>query len=317
MTDDPYGIRPDPASSLSFAQETRLWHADVLAEDGVLRIDDSTTLERLVGARLLTNARALLGALAEGPVTATKPRGNLPRSFVRRMMAEMTWRPVQIERLRRVDKAFYNEGEVPDLSELRALLEVAGLLKARHGRFSLTQRGSRMLAAEQAGRLFALLLRTYFGRFNLFYGYGWPADIAMQAHIVFSLWIIREMAGGGRAAPAAEGGSGGEPAGARPHDAGATEIAHLVVRDEPRWAAVEAEQARWGGPLFPHVVAAVILEPLEALGLLTQVPREGAKPFSLLRDWDLETRWAATPLFAAALTFELGPAERDGASPSM
>jgi len=317
MTDELNGIRPDPSFSLSSAQEMRLWHADVLVADGVLRIDDSLTLERLAGARLLTNARVLLGALAEGPVTATKPRGNLPRSFVGRMMAEMSWQPVQLERLRRVDKAFYNEEEVPDLNELRALLGVAGLLKKRQGRFSLTQRGSRMLAAEQAGRLFALLLRTYFGRFDLFYGYGWPADIAMQAHIVFSLWIIREMAGGGRAAPAAEGGSGGEPAGARPHDAGATEIAHLVVRDEPRWAAVEAEQARWGGPLFPHVVAAVILEPLETLGLLTQVPREGAKPFSLLRDWDLETRWAATPLFAAALTFELGPAERDGASPSM
>lgn len=57
----------------------------------------------------------------------------------------------------------------------------------------------------------------------------------------------------------------------------------------------EDEQAGWSARRFPHGVGSMILEPLEALGLLTQVPTEGAKPLSLVRDWDLETRWAATP----------------------
>jgi len=303
MTHELSGIRPDPISRLSRAQEMRLWHADVRAEDGVLRIDASTTLEQLAGARMLTNARVLLSALADGPVSATKSRGNLPRSFVRRMLDEMSWKPAQLELLRLRDKAFYNEEEVPDLEELRVVLGVAGLLKKRHGRFSITQRGARMLAAEQAGRLFALLLRTYFGRFNMFYGFGWQDDPEMQARIVFSLWVIGEMAGGG-----------GEPAGARPAAATSREIAHLVARDELLWGMVEAEQAGWSARQFPHVVGSVILEPLEALGLLTQVPTEGVKSLSLVRDWVLETRWAATPLFGAALTFELGAAEPDGAA---
>jgi hypothetical protein len=116
----------------------RLWHADVLAEDGVLRSDESTTLERLAGARMLTNARVFQSALADGPVTATKSRGNLPWSFVKRMLDEMSWKPVQLERLHLrlhlLDKAFYNEEEAPDLKELRAVLRVAGHLKKRHGR---------------------------------------------------------------------------------------------------------------------------------------------------------------------------------------
>ena len=335
MTDELYGIRPDPFSSLSSAQEMRLWHADVLAEDGVLRIDDSLTLERLAGARLLTNARVLLSALADGPVTATQSRGNLPRAFVARMLEEMSWKPLQLQRFGHGDRAFYNEEEVPDLNELRVVLGLAGLLKKRHGRFSITQRGSRMLAAEQAGRLFALLLRTYFGRFNMFYGFRWQDDPEMQARIVFSLWVIGELARGGgetaAARPAGElagarsagesapiTGGGGETAAARPaaESAGATtrEIARVVARDELQWGMWEAAPLGWRIPRFPHIVASVILEPLEAFGLLTEVASEEAEPFSLARDWGLETRWTATPLFAEALTFALGAVERDGAA---
>ena len=308
MTDKLPGLRADPAAGLSGAQEMRLWQADVLAEDGVLRIAPPTTPERLAGARMLTNARVLLRALADGPVTATQSLGNLPRSFVRRMLKEMSWKPEQLERFGLRDRAFANENEVPDLEELRAVLGVAGLLKKRHGRFSLTQRGARMVAEKQAGRLFALLLRTYFGKFNVFYGFRWQDDPEMQERIVFSLWVIREIVGGGETA------DGGGTAAARPAGATTREIAHLVARDELLWGMIEAQQAGWGARHFPDVVAAVILEPLEALGLLTQVPSEGSGPFGLVRDWDLETRWAATPLFRTALTFELGPAEPDGAA---
>ncbi|MFA4965456.1 MAG: plasmid pRiA4b ORF-3 family protein [Thermoleophilia bacterium] len=293
MSNDAAGIRQDPTLRLSRAQEMRLWRADIMADDGVLRIDPTATPEQLSGARMLTNARVLLGALADGPVTATASLGNLPRSFVRRMLDEMSWKPVQLEGLHLSPRATYNEEDVPDLKELRVVLGLAGLLKKRKERFSLTRRGEQMLAAEQSGRLFALLLRTYFGRFNMFYGYGWRDDPEMQAHIVFSLWVIREMAGGGGAT---------------------TEISGLVARDELLWGVLESQQPAWLSPRFPHVVGSVILEPLEALGLLANVPTEGVKPVSFVRDWDLATTWATTPLFATALEFELGPAEPDGAA---
>ena len=293
MGNDAAGIRQDPTLRLSRAQEMRLWHADITADDGVLRIDESTPAEQLAGARMVTNARVLLGALADGSVTATTSLGNLPRSFVRRMLDEMSWRPLHVAGMQRSQRATYNEEDVPDLKELRVVLGLAGLLKKRHGRFSITRRGEQMLAAEQAGRLFALLLRTYFGRFNMFYGYGWQDDPEMQARIVFSLWLIREMAGGG---------------------ATTTEISGLVARDELLWGVLESQQPAWLSPRFPHVVGCVILEPLEALGLLARVPTEGDRPSSFVRDWDLATAWASTPLFATALEFELGPVEPDGAA---
>jgi len=292
MSNDAPGIRQDPTIQLSGAQEMRLRNADITAEDGVLRIDESIPVEQLDGARMVTNALVLLGALADGPVTATTSLGNLPRSFVRRMLDEMSWKPLQLEGMQLSQRATYNEEDVPDLKELRVVLGLAGLLKKRQGRFSLTRKGEQMLAAEQSGRLFALLLRTYFGRFNMFYGYRWREDPEMQAHIVFSLWVIREMAGGG----------------------GATEISGLVARDELLWGVLEAQQPAWLSPRFPHVVGSVILEPLEALGLLAQVPTEEDRPLTFLRDWDLATAWASTPLFATALEFELGPAEPDGAA---
>jgi len=293
MSSDAPGIRQDPTLRLSRAQEMRLWHADILADDGVLRIDESLPVEQLSGAHMVTNARVLLGALADGPVTATVSLGNLPRSFVRRMLDEMSWKPLQLEGMQLSQRAMYNEEDVPDLKELRVVLGLAGLLKKRQGRFSLTRKGEQMLAAEQSGRLFALLLRTYFGRFNMFYGYRWREDLEMQAHIVFSLWVIREMAGGG---------------------ATTTEISGLVARDELLWGVLESQQPAWLSPRFPHVVGSVILEPLQALGLLAQVPTKEDRPSSFLRDWDMATTWASTPLFATALEFEVGPAEPDGAA---
>jgi len=49
MSDDAAGIRHDPTLRLSGAQEMRLWHADILADDGVLRIDASIPVEHLAG----------------------------------------------------------------------------------------------------------------------------------------------------------------------------------------------------------------------------------------------------------------------------
>lgn len=288
MTKDAAGMRQDPALRLSHAQETRLWHADITADDGVLRIDATVTPEQLAGARMVANARVLLRVLAEGPVTATSSLGNLPRSFVRRMLDEMTWKPAQLEGMRLSRRVTFNEEDVPDLNELRVVLGLAGLLKKRLGRFSITRKGEQMLAEEQSGRLFALLLRTWFGRFNIFYGYRWHDDPEMQARIVFSLWAIREMAAGG---------------------ATTEEIAGLVARNELLWGVLESKPHAWFTPRFADVVGFVILEPLEALGLLARVPSEEGGPSSAFRDWDLETTWASTPLFATALEFELGPDE--------
>lgn len=294
MTNDAPGLQQDPTLRLSGAQEMRLRNADITAEDGVLRIDASLPAEHFAGARMVTNARVLLSALADGPVTATTSLGNLPRSFVGRMLDEMSWKPLQLQRIQRSRRATYNEEDVPDLKELRVVLGLAGLLKKRHGRFSLTRRGEQMLAAEQPSRLFALLLRTYFGRYNMFYGYRWRDDPEMQARIVFSLWVIREMAGAGGATT--------------------TEICGLVARDELLWGVLESQPHAWMASRFPNLVGFVILEPLEALGLLVRVPTEEERPSSSLRDWDLTTTWVTTPLFATALEFELGPAEADGAA---
>lgn len=304
MAHDASAIPSDPTSRLSPAQEMRLRHADILAEDGVLRIDPSMTLEQLGDARLVANARVLLSALADGPVTATASRGNLPRAFVRRMLDEMSWHTLQQERLGLDERTTFNEEDVPDLSTLRRVLGLAGLLKKRRGSFSLTRRGEQLLEADQAGRLFALLFRTYFGKFNMFYEYAWQDDPEMQARIVFSLWVISEMSSRGGSAT-----EGSEPPGATTR-----EIAQVVARDELLWAVMEAEQVAWMVDRFPRAVGSVILKPLEDFGLLTRTHQDAATPKSHLRSWDLSARWTATPLFTTAFAFQLDPIEPDSAA---
>lgn len=304
MAHDASATSSDPTSRLSPTQEMRLRHADILAEDGVLRIDPLTTVEQLGGVRMVTNARVLLGALADGPVPATAACGNLPRAFVRRMLDEMSWHPLQQERLGRGERTTFNEEDVPDLSTLRRVLGLAGLLKKRRGSFSLTRRGEQLLEADQAGRLFALLFRTYFGKFNMFYEYAWQDDPEMQARIVFSLWVISEMSGRGGSATESS-----EPPGATTR-----EIAQVVARDELLWAMMEAQQVAWLADRFPRAVGSVILEPLEDFGLLARTHQDVATSQSYLRSWDLSARWTATALFTTAFTFQLDPVEPDGAA---
>src|SRR5450756_2904229 len=52
MSNDAPGIRQDPTLRLSRDQEMRLRHADITADDGVLRIDAATTPEQLAGAHI-------------------------------------------------------------------------------------------------------------------------------------------------------------------------------------------------------------------------------------------------------------------------
>lgn len=277
-------MRLDPIIALTGGQRVRLAGADVRDAAGVLRVSPALTLDQLAGAPMLVNARTLLAALAEAPVRATKELGNLELRFVARMLDELQFDSERREMLRYVSRRPH-EDDVPELHVLRVVLGLAGLIKKRNGRFSITRRGGLLLAPERAAELYELLLRTYFGKFNIFYVYGGREDPLLQRHIVLALWTIRRLA---------------------EHPVSGARIAALMPRNLVLW------DPRFGpGQLYPRelegIVSYVLLRPLRGFGLLQGGEETG--PF-LARE---RAPWQVAPLFDEAISFELGEAGDDAA----
>jgi hypothetical protein len=255
----------------------RLFAADPLDPDGVLRTDPSIGLEALAESRTVLNARTMLMALAEQPVKATSELKNLTRAFVKRMVEEMAWPPGYSERVWRYNRVL-DETDVPRLFILRHLMELAGLVNRRKGAFHATRLGKRLMAPERAGELFDLLLRTYLGRLNWAFVDRGPEDYEMQHYCVHALWTIRQLAADG--APAAE---------IDPHLA----VSDTIWREDRPWP---------GGPdSLMWAVRRRLLEPLWDFGLLTRDPEDLDETAPL---------WRVAPLFDAAIRFDLGSRQR-------
>lgn len=158
--DDLSGLTPRQAQTLIDAG---------LEEDGPLRLVDDLDLDDLEDADFLHNARTLLAAVHAADGAPATDAGNLKRAFVADMLERMRWPDGELETIRRMNKVI-NEGDVPLLHRLRVVLDVAGLVQRRTGRFRITARGRELLPEDRAGRLMAHLFRTYFRDYNIGYG---------------------------------------------------------------------------------------------------------------------------------------------------
>jgi hypothetical protein len=177
------GLSPDRAHRLL---------TDDWSGRGVLRVDVALPLEALASASTLRNARLLLGALnRHGAVKATA-KGNLPRALMAELIPAIAW-PGNGE-----DVLFAETGNEQDAFPfhiVRLLLELAGLIKRRSGKFSLTRRGQDHLGSAQAGALFAVLFRTHFRMLNLAYLDRWHEEVRdFQQTIAYSLFQFEQRA---------------------------------------------------------------------------------------------------------------------------
>lgn len=165
-----------------------------LQADGRLRIAQDLSFEETAPSDFLHNARLFLERLGETGGARATPAGNLKRAFVGEMLDAMRLPADYLKEIHRMNKVV-NEEDAWLLHVLRVNLEVAGLVKLRKGAFSLTRRGHAMLPPAAAGPLLAHLFRTYFGRFNLAYGYGASNSSGLQPVVPLLLWQTSVRAG--------------------------------------------------------------------------------------------------------------------------
>lgn len=260
---------------LAPTQVANLLNADWERGDGALRLNSGLPLDMLAHARMLTNARTFLALLKDrGEIRATGA-GNLPRAAVTELTERMEWPDGYVERLHEYHKAL-NEPDVFPLHVVRVLLGLAGLLKLRKGKFSITRRGTEMGAEAQAGELFALLFRTQFRTMNLGYLNPRVPDVPLfQRTVAFSLHRFGRLAEKWHT----------------PEELLAGRIVLPIVRDEvPPGPTLD---------LLPFLVGAQLLRPLVEFGLaeVREVPHKG-------RGWP-DQAYRKTRLFDRFLSFDL------------
>lgn len=242
---------------------------------GPLVLREDARLADLDGADLVWNARLLLGALEDAGGTRATAAGNLNRAFVGSLLERSRWPPDYLESLRAVSKVI-NEEQVYPLYRVRAVLQLAGLVRLTRGQFRVTRLGRELRAAERAGTLHVRLLRTFFRRFlpSMIDQFGVLPDLSRLAPFV--LWRLRDIDAEWR-------------------DAGA--LAPLLLPADAA-ARVVPENGDWDPCL--SALRAEILDPLVEFGLL-----EADRP-----PWrevvERPARYRQAALFGRVVGFEWG-----------
>ena len=259
---------------LSLRQMNRLLAPDWNDPNSGVIINKHPSQHDVASSPFLADCRIMLqAALDAGGVKATTA-GNLNRKLVFSLLDQLSW-PVGEWETRVTMFPVRNEEDAILLHLVRDIVEIAGLMLRRKGYFRVTKMGERLLAEERAGELFALLLGTFFRKFNLAYLDGYDTDI-FQATVGFSLWglsqVDREWYSVEELWPL---------------------LVHPAARSYTGWSGVDAESQ--------PVLESRLLRPLVLSGLLDRrtIARKSDTPGV---EW-----YRKTELFDAVFSFDPGP----------
>jgi hypothetical protein len=254
----------------------QLLHGDWV-DEGALISNDALTPDEIGDPALLHNALVFLTSLRdEGPAKATTG-GNLSRAFVGLILDRLRFAPGFLEDVRRMNTVI-DEPDVPDLHNLRYVLQFARLIHQRKG-FHITPLGRKLLSDERRGPLFALLFRTFFRELDLRVIYGQQVGDGLQRSLGFTFFKLRSEAE------------------AWTTPAHLANVAWLETsRDVPPPGSVFAEG--W----FPiGCMRYQVLEPLVDFGVLE------SRNLPSRDKWDRPIEVRKTPLFDRLLRFEFQP----------
>lgn len=123
----------------------------------------------------------------EGEVKGTQ-LGNLPKNLV----IEFYHLFLSSERYARVPN---REDDVLQLTRLKHLLDLAGLIKKRNKKFSLTKKGNEILAQDNYKALFEEIILTWTKNFNWGFGDGYSNLDLIQRSATFNFYMLHKLCG--------------------------------------------------------------------------------------------------------------------------
>ncbi len=122
----------------------------------------------------------------DGFIKATK-KGYLSKAFVVEIYHEFFSK----EKYSRLPS---KEGDLLQLTRLKHILDMTGLIKKRSGKFLLTKKGETLIRNDDFFELFKALIGTFFNKWNWGYGDSYSKLVLIQQTAVFNIYILNKKA---------------------------------------------------------------------------------------------------------------------------
>jgi hypothetical protein len=172
---------------LSSNQMNRLLYRPFAETSDIVVLKRNLSKEDLLGIPLVKEAIYFMKRLSElQPLRATT-KGNLPQAFSREMHDKFPEHP-------HFHFSIRSEEEDSKLSALRHILDMAGWIKKRDQRFSLTQKGQDVVDKGFGIDDFYHLFETYVRRFNWASRDLYPSLDIIQQGFLFSCYLLHQKA---------------------------------------------------------------------------------------------------------------------------
>ncbi len=147
------------------------------------KVADESQLEDIP---IIKQAHFILGKLSEiGEMKGTQ-LGNFPKSFVLDFYNLFLSR----ERYARIPN---REEDIFQLTRLKHLLELSGMIKKRNNKFSLTKKGEKILIQHDSSQLYETLFKTWAETFNWAMNDRISELDFIQQSVIFNLYLLHKL----------------------------------------------------------------------------------------------------------------------------
>ncbi len=149
-----------------------------------IKIDSNKDLDNVP---LVQHALFLLEKIHEKKQLKATQKGNFPRSLVLEVYSEFFSNS-------RFSFKPNKEDDLPELTRLKHLLDMAGLLKKRSNKFSVTKKGEKILSQNDKRSLFSLILDPLFNKWNWGYTDAYSELMLIQSSAIFNIYLLHKKA---------------------------------------------------------------------------------------------------------------------------
>ena len=175
-------IPKSPFLGLSPSQMHEVLNSPFCLDNSLFKFEPSSDKE-LLEVPLVKQSLYLLNKLKDvGELKATQ-KGNLPKAFVIELYEEFFTKE-------RYSRKPNKEDDLPQVTLLKHLLDLAGLIKKRKGKISLTKKGLSILDNNKTLDLFKVIFMTYTNKLSWSYSDGYPEFFLIQRSITFNLLLL-------------------------------------------------------------------------------------------------------------------------------
>lgn len=148
---------------------------------------ECSDIKRIKEVPLVNQALYIMNKLKKVQELKGTQKGNFPKIFVIELYEQFF---TEERYTRKPNK----EDDLPQITRLKHLLDMSGLIKKRKNKFSLTKKGEAIIDKDNNVELFKMIINSFFNKWNWAYGDGYSELQLIQSSAVFNLYLLHKKA---------------------------------------------------------------------------------------------------------------------------